>query len=343
MLLLFDPIAQPSSAMPEPMQYIEITAFGGPEVLQLRTGERPRPGKGQVLIRVAAAGVNRPDVIQRTGHYPPPPGASPVPGLEVSGEVVSAGPGVDSPAVGTQVCALMAGGGYAEYAVAEAALCLPVPDGLPVVEAAALPETFFTVWSNVFDRARLQAGNTFLVHGGSSGIGTTAIQMARAMGARVFATAGSEEKCAACRQLGAERAVNYRSGDFVAELKAATADSGVDVILDMVLGDYMQKNISLAAPEGRIVIIAGLKGFTTEVNFAPVMLKRLTITGSTLRPREVGFKATVARNLERHIWPLLTSGAIRPVIHRVLPLSEAAEAHRIMEASRHIGKILLAP
>lgn len=343
MLLLFAPIAQPSCAMSDTMQYIDITAFGGPEVLQLRTGERPRPGKGQVLIKVAAAGVNRPDVIQRTGHYPPPTGASPIPGLEVSGEVVAAGPGVDNPAVGAQVCALMAGGGYAEYAVAEAALCLPVPDGLPVVEAAALPETFFTVWSNVFDRARLQAGETFLVHGGSSGIGTTAIQVARGMGARVFTTAGSEEKCAACRKLGAEVAVNYRNGDFVGELKATTADRGVDVILDMVVGDYMQKNIALAAIEGRIVIIAGLKGFTTEVNFAPVMLKRLTITGSTLRPREVAFKAAIAANLQRHVWPLLASGAVRPVIHRILPLSQAADAHRIMEASRHIGKILLTP
>ena len=339
MLLLFVHVAQSPAAM----QYIDITEFGGPEVLSLRRGERPRPGPGQVLIKVAAAGVNRPDVIQRLGNYPPPPGASPVPGLEVSGEVIAAGKGVDRPAVSDQVCALITGGGYAEYAVAEAALCLPVPASLSVVEAAALPETFFTVWSNVFDRARLQQGETFLVHGGSSGIGTTAIQMAAAMGATVYTTAGSAEKCAACLELGAVHAVNYREQDFVAELKAATTDRGVDVILDMVLGDYMQKNISLAAPDGRIVIIAGLQGFTTEVNFAPVMLKRLTITGSTLRPRDVEFKAAIAANLEQHVWPLLAAGDIRPVIYKVLPLAQAAEAQRLMESGRHIGKILLQP
>jgi NADPH2:quinone reductase len=329
--------------MTDTMQYIDITEFGGPEVLKPRSGARPRPGPGQVLIRVAAAGVNRPDVIQRTGNYPPPPGASPVPGLEVSGEVVAAGEGVARPAVGDDVCALITGGGYAEYAVAEAPVCLPVPASLSVVEAAALPETFFTVWSNVFDRARLQRGETFLVHGGSSGIGTTAIQMAGAMGATVYTTAGSDEKCAACRDLGADVAVNYREQDFVAEIRERTRDRGVDVILDMVLGDYMQKNISLAAFDGRIVIIAGLAGFAAEVNFAPVMLKRLTITGSTLRPRDVAFKAAIARNLEQHVWPLLADGSIRPVIHRVLPLAEAAEAHRIMEAGAHIGKILLQP
>lgn len=329
--------------MSDTMHYIEITEFGGPEVLQLRSGERPRPGKGQVLIKVAAAGVNRPDVIQRTGNYPPPPGASPVPGLEISGEVVETGDGVDRPAVGDNVCALITGGGYAEYAVAEAPLCLPVPASLDLVESAALPETFFTVWSNVFDRARLRRGETLLVHGGSSGIGTTAIQMAAAMGATVYTTAGTKEKCAACRELGAAQAVNYREQDFVAELKALTGDKGVDVILDMVLGDYMQRNISLAAPDGRIVIIAGLAGFVSEVNFAPVMLKRLTITGSTLRPRDVAFKAAIARNLERQIWPLLAEGAMRPVIHRVLPLAEAAGAHRIMEAGEHIGKLLLQP
>lgn len=329
--------------MPDTMHYIDITDFGGPEGLQLSSGSMPRPGPGQVLIKVAAAGVNRPDVIQRTGNYPPPPGASPVPGLEIAGEVVETGEGVDRPAVGDLVCALVTGGGYAEYAVAEAPLCLPVPDGLSVIEAAALPETFFTVWSNVFDRARLQPGESFLVHGGSSGIGTTAIQLAAALGATVYTTAGSEEKCAACRELGATRAVNYRSEDFVEVLKRETADRGVDVILDMVMGDYMQKNISLAAVEGRIVIIAGLAGFSAEVNFAPVMLKRLTITGSTLRPRDVAFKATVAAGLQQHVWPLIAAGRVRPVIHRILPLAEAAEAHRIMEASRHIGKILLQP
>lgn len=323
------------------MKYIEISEFGGPENLKPRTGPEPEPGPGQVLIRVTAAGVNRPDIIQRLGNYPPPPGASPIPGLEVSGEVAAVGDEVDTPAVGDQVCALITGGGYAEYAVAESALCLPVPSSLSTVEAAALPETFFTVWSNVFDRARLKEGETFLVHGGSSGIGTTAIQMVKAMGATVFTTAGSEEKCAACRDLGADHVVNYREQDFVAEFLAATGDKGIDVILDMVLGDYMQKNISLAARDGRIVIIAGLQGFKTEVNFAPVVLKRLVITGSTLRPRETDFKAAIARNLEKHIWPKLESGSIRPVIYKTLPLEQAAEAHRIMEAGEHIGKILL--
>ncbi|MEX2525824.1 MAG: NAD(P)H-quinone oxidoreductase [Gammaproteobacteria bacterium] len=323
------------------MKYIEISEFGGPENLKPATGPQPEPGPGQVLIRVVAAGVNRPDIIQRLGNYPPPPGASPIPGLEVAGEVTAVGEDVDSPTVGDQVCALVTGGGYAEYAVAEAALCLPVPSSLTVEEAAALPETFFTVWSNVFDRARLKQGETFLVHGGSSGIGTTAIQIAKAMGATVFSTAGSEEKCAACRELGADHIVNYKEQDFVAEFLSATGDKGIDVILDMVLGDYMQKNISLAAQDGRIVIIAGLQGFKTEVNFAPVMRKRLVITGSTLRPRDVEFKAAIARNLEKHVWPKLDSGGIKPVIHKTLPREQAAEAHRIMEASEHIGKILL--
>jgi len=325
------------------MKYIEISEYGGRENLTLRTEPVPKPGPGQVLIHVAAAGVNRPDVIQRLGKYPPPPGASPVPGLEVAGEVTAVGDDVDSPSVGDRVCALITGGGYAEYAVAEAALCLPVPSSLSIVEAAALPETFFTVWSNVFDRAGLKEGETFLVHGGASGIGTTAIQMAKAMGATVFTTAGSEEKCAACRDLGADYVVNYREQDFVAEFRNVTEEKGIDVILDMVLGEYMQKNISLAAEDGRIVIIAGLQGFKSEVNFAPVMLKRLVITGSTLRARETEFKTTIARNLEKHIWPKLESGVIRPVIYKTLPLAQAAEAHRIMEAGEHIGKILLQP
>ncbi len=325
------------------MKFIDITEFGGPEGLRPQNGPEPEPGSGQVLIKVVAAGVNRPDVIQRLGKYPPPPGASPIPGLEVSGEVVTVGDDVDEPQPGDQVCALITGGGYAEYAVAEAPLCLPVPGSLSTVEAAALPETFFTVWSNVFDRARLKQGESFLVHGGSSGIGTTAIQMTKVMGATVFTTAGSEEKCEACRKLGADHVVNYREQDFVDEFKSVTADEGVDVILDMVLGDYMQKNISLAAADGRIVIIAGLQGFSSEVNFAPVMRKRLTITGSTLRPREVEFKAAIARNLKKHIWPYLDSGTIKPVIYSVLPLEQAPEAHRIMEAGEHIGKILLQP
>lgn len=325
------------------MKYIDITEFGGPENLKLASGPEPSPSDGQVLIKVAAAGVNRPDTFQRLGKYPPPPGASPILGLEIAGEIVATGDDVDEPAVGDRVCALVTGGGYAEYAVAEAPLCLPVPASLNTVEAAALPETFFTVWSNVFDRAKLKDGETFLVHGGSSGIGTTAIQMAKTVRATVFATAGSEAKCQACRDLGADHVINYKEQDFVAEFKSATADKGVDVIMDMVLGDYIQRNISLAAPDGRIVIIAGLQGFTSEVNFAPVMLKRLTITGSTLRPRDVEFKAAIARNLEKHIWPWLESGTIKPVIHTILPLSEAAEAHRLMESGAHIGKILLQP
>ncbi|MBI2994553.1 MAG: NAD(P)H-quinone oxidoreductase [Gammaproteobacteria bacterium] len=323
------------------MKHIAIRKFGGPEVLEPAERDAPVPGAGQVLIKVHAAGVNRPDVFQRQGIYPPPPGASDIPGLEVAGEVTAVGAAVTLPKRGDQVCAIITGGGYAEYAVADAAVCLPVPKGLTPAEAAAIPETFFTVWSNVFDRAALKPGETFLVHGGTSGIGTTAIQLARAFGARVFATAGSDEKCSACVKLGAERAFNYHTQDFVAECEAATDGQGVNVILDMVAGDYIQRNLHAAAEDGRIVIIAGLRGFNAEVNFLPLMRKRITLSGSTLRNRSVQFKAAIARSLKQYAWPLLETGTVRPVIYTTLKLDQAAEAHRLMEAGEHIGKIVL--
>lgn len=323
------------------MKHIAITEFGGPEVLRLVSGETPAPGPGQVLIKVAAAGINRPDVMQRQGKYPPPPGASDIPGLEIAGAVTAIGEGVAWPSRGDEVCALVAGGGYAELAVADAALCLPVPKGLSVLEAAALPETFFTVWSNLFDRAGLKAGESALIHGGSSGIGTTAIQLAKAFGATVFTTAGNEDKCRVCRELGADRAVNYNEEDFVAVCKDATAGRGVDVILDMVAGDYVNRNIEVAAAEGRYVFIAGLKGFSAQVSVRSIMLKRLQLTGSTLRPRPVAFKAAIAASLKRHVWPLLEAGKIKPIVHAALPLREASAGHRMMEASEHIGKIML--
>ncbi|MFQ5660227.1 MAG: NAD(P)H-quinone oxidoreductase [Gammaproteobacteria bacterium] len=325
------------------MKFIEIKQFGGPDVMMLAEGEIPSPGPGQVLIQVAAAGVNRPDLFQRQGHYPPPAGASDIPGLEVAGEVIKIADDVESPQVGDEVCVLVTGGGYAEYIIAEAPICLPVPKGLTAVEAAAIPETFFTVWSNVFERAALQAGESLLVHGGSSGIGTTAIQLGKAFGARVFATAGSKEKCEACRRLGAMLAINYKEKDFVAECKAATDDKGIDVILDMVAGDYIGRDIKLAAVEGRIIIIAGLQGYRTEIDLFPLMLKRLYLTGSTLRARSVEFKADIARKLKQHVWPILETGEVKPVIYRTFPLGQAAEAHRVMESSRHIGKIVLLP
>ena len=327
--------------LPKTMIFIRTERFGPPEVLLPAEMDVPAPGKGEVLIKVAAAGVNRPDVIQRTGHYPPPPGASDVLGLEVAGVVVGMGEGVTEPALGEQVCALVISGGYAEYCVAPAALCLPVPAPLSLIEAAGLPETCFTVWTNVFERGRLQAGESFLVHGGTSGIGTTAIPLARALGARVFATAGSAEKCQVCRDLGAEIAINHRSEDFVAVVKAATGRRGVDVILDMVGGDYIQRNISALAPDGRLVQIAFLKGSKAELDLMPVMLKRLTVTGSTLRARPVAEKASIAAALKAKVWPLLEAGQLKPVIHTTLPLAQAAEAHRLMESNRHIGKIIL--
>jgi putative PIG3 family NAD(P)H quinone oxidoreductase len=329
------------SPLPETMRAIEIAEPGGPEVLRPITVPVPRPAHDEILIRIAAAGVNRPDVLQRMGAYDPPPGASPLPGLEAAGTVAAVGDGVTKWAVGDRVCALLPGGGYADYAVTHADHALRWPEGFTAAEAAALPETFFTVWTNVFDRGRLKAGEVLLVHGGSSGIGTTAIQLARAMGARVFATAGSAEKCAACEALGAERAFNYRETDFVKEIKAATGGRGADVILDMVGGDYIPRNISAAADSGRIVMIAFLGGPKAEVNFALVMVKRLTLTGSTLRPRTVQEKAEIAAALEETVWPLLDAGRIEPVMDQRFPLEKAAEAHARMEGSTHIGKIML--
>lgn len=326
------------------MQAIAITRSGPPEVLEPVIRPDPVPGPGEVLIRVGASGINRPDVLQRKGLYPPPAGASDLPGLEVAGtliggdEVAMAAAGLH---LGDRVCALLTGGGYAELAVAPVDVCLPVPTGFSDVQAAALPETFFTVWSNVFDRARLQPGEWLLVHGGSSGIGVAAIQLARAFGARVAVTAGSDAKCEACRALGADHAVNYRRGDFVAEMRELTAARGVDVILDMVAGDYLERDIDCLADDGRIVVIAVQGGVQSRINTAAVLVRRLTITGSTLRPRPVSFKAAIARQLRERVWPLLEQGCIAPVIDRVFPAAEAAEAHRRMEAGEHIGKLLL--
>jgi NADPH:quinone reductase len=323
------------------MKYIGLEEFGGPELLTVCEGEPPEIADDEVLIKVAAAGVNRPDVIQRQGLYPAPPGASPVLGLEVAGEVVGVGSSVDSWQVGDRVCALSNGGGYAEFAAVPASQCLVIPAGFSMPEAAALPETMFTVWSNVMDRAKLQAGESFLVHGGSSGIGTTAIQMVKALGGRVFATAGSDQKCQACESLGAEIAINYQQQDFVERLKMATDNRGIDVILDIVGGDYIARNIKLAAMEGRIVNIAFLQGSVANINFMPVMLKRLTLTGSTLRPQSTEAKAAIARQLKDNIWPLCENGKIRPVIASTFPLEAVADAHRLMETNQHIGKIVL--
>ncbi|MFP4304906.1 MAG: NAD(P)H-quinone oxidoreductase [Rhodosalinus sp.] len=320
------------------MRAVEISEPGGPEVLRPVERPVPDPGQGQVLIRVAYAGVNRPDALQRAGAYAPPAGASDLPGLEASGEIVAVGPGVDDRAVGDRVCALLPGGGYAEYVVTPAVHCLPVPQGMALKEAACLPETFFTVWSNVFMRGGLEAGERFLVHGGSSGIGTTAIQLGHAFGARVFATAGSDEKCVACLNLGAERAINYRSEDFVEVLKA---EGGANLILDMVGGDYIARNLRALAEEGRLVQIAFLQGSKAEINFAPVMLKRQTITGTTLRPQSDLAKARIAASLREHVWPLLDAGRIGPVMDSEFALEDAAEAHARMESSAHIGKIVL--
>lgn len=330
-----------TASLPSTMTAIEIKEPGEPSVLVPCERPMPEPGAGEVLIKVAAAGINRPDVLQRTGGYPPPPGASDIPGLEIAGEVVALGSDVTGLKSGDQVTALVAGGGYAEYCVAPAPQCLPIPEGFTAVQAAALPETFFTVWTNVFDRGALQSGEALLVHGGSSGIGTTAIQLASSMGARVFATAGSAEKCKACEDLGAERGINYRDEDFVSIAKELTDGKGVNVILDMVGGSYVQRNISALAPDGRLCYIAFLGGSKAEVNLAPVMMKRITISGSTLRARSVEFKAEIAQNLKKTVWPLLESGKIAPVIHQTFPLREANKAHEMMESSAHIGKIVL--
>jgi putative PIG3 family NAD(P)H quinone oxidoreductase len=323
------------------MTAIEISSPGGPEVLKPGTRPMPEPKAGEVLIEVAAAGINRPDVFQRMGRYDPPPGAPDIPGLEVAGRIVKAASDVAAFKVGDQVCALVAGGGYAEFCTAPAAQCLPVPAGLSMVEAAALPETFFTVWSNVFDRGQLQPGESLLVHGGSSGIGTTAIQLGRAFGARVFTTAGSAEKCEACLKLGAERAINYRDEDFVEVVKTATEGRGVDVVLDMVGGDYIPRSLSVMAADGRHVSIAFLRGSKSTIDFNAVMRKRLTLTGSTLRPRPIADKAAIAEKLKAQVWPKIADGAIRPLVYKTFPLAEAAAAHALMESSEHIGKIVL--
>ena len=328
-------------SLPSAMRQIEAPSPGGPDALVVTTAPIPTPGPGEVLIRVAAAGVNRPDILQREGKYPPPPGAPTVLGLEVAGTIAAVGPGVARYRTGEAVCALLAGGGYAEYALAPEPQCLPLPHGLDTTQAAAIPETFFTVWTNVFERGRLAPGETLLVHGGASGIGTTAIQLAVASGAIAIATAGTEEKCRACLRLGARAAINYREADFVAECRRLTGDRGVDVVLDMVGGPYVQRNLKALAPEGRLVQIAFLQGSRIEVDLMPLMLKRLTMTGSTLRSRSVEEKGAIARALEGRVWPWLEAGIVRPVIFETFPLEAAAEAHRLMESDRHVGKIVL--
>ncbi len=323
------------------MNVVEIASPGGPEQLKPAVRPVPKPRDGEVLIRVAAAGVNRPDVVQREGHYPPPPGASDLPGMEVAGEIVALDPKVSGLALGQKVTALLPGGGYAEYALAQAPLCLPVPPTLSLTEAAAIPETYFTVWTNLFERGGCKAGDSVLIHGGTSGIGTTAIQLAHAFGARVFATAGSPEKVQACVRLGAMRGIDYRNEDFVAVVKQETEGKGVDIILDMVAGSYVPRNIDACALDGRIVVIATLGGARAEFNMTKLMVKRLTLTASTLRSRTLAQKAAVADGVRNHIWPLLEQGRAKPVIYRTFPLAQAADAHRLMESSQHIGKIML--
>lgn len=319
-----------------------ITQAGGPEVLQLQKRETPQIKGNEVLVKVVASGINRPDVAQRAGRYPAPPGApADIPGLELAGVVMETGKEVTNVAIGDHVCALVAGGAYAEYCAVPAELCLPVPNGLTMVEAASLPETFFTVWSNVFDRGSLKPGESLLVHGGSSGIGTTAIQMAKAFGNTVYATAGTAEKCKYCESLGANKCFNYRTEDFEEQINTLTNGKGVDVILDMVGGSYISKNLNTLAEDGLLVFINAMKGFKTEVDFLKVMQKRLTITGSTLRPRPNSFKAQIAQNLVKHVWPLIEQGKIKPIIYKTFPLNKANEAHALMESSEHMGKIVL--
>jgi len=330
-------------SLPDQMSAVEITQPGGPEVLRTVPRPVPQPGVGEVLIKVAAAGINRPDVFQRTGNYPPPPGVTDIPGLEIAGEIASVGPEVTAWQVGDPVCALVAGGGYAEYCLAPAAQCLPLPPDLTVIEAAALPETVFTVWTNLFERGALKAGETVLIHGGSGGIGTTAIQMAAAWGARVFATAGSAEKCRLCERLGAERAINYKAEDFSAVVRTSTQDYGADVILDMVGGDYIPRHLELLAPDGRHISIAHLGGAKATVNIRTIMTKRLTLTGSTLRARPAAFKAALAQTVLTHVWPMIEAGRLRPVIHATLPLTQASEAHNALENGEVCGKLVLRP
>jgi NADPH:quinone reductase len=328
--------------IPQTMPYIQANGAGGPEVLGLATGSVPVPRPGEVLIRVQAAGVNRPDVSQRQGSYPPPPGASPILGLEVAGEIVATGEQVTTLSVGDRVCALTNGGGYAAYCVAPAPQCLPWPTGYDAIRAAALPETSFTVWANLFQIGRLAKGETALIHGGTSGIGVTAIQLAHEFGARVFATAGSDEKCAACLKFGAEAAINYRTQDFAAEVKTLTGGRGVNVVLDMVGGPYIARNIRSLGMDGRLVLIAFLQGSKVDdFDFVPVLVRRLTIAGSTMRPRTTAQKGAIAAELREKVWPVLDAGRCAPVIHATFPLAQAAEAHRLMESSTHIGKIML--
>lgn len=329
------------ATLPVQMRAIEITAPGGPEVLRVSQRPVPVPAFNEVLIEVAAAGVNRPDVLQRKGGYPPPPGASDIPGLEVAGNIVAAGAGVNEWRPGDQVCALVTGGGYAEYVAAPAPQCLPIPRGLTLIEAAGLPETFFTVWVNVFERAGLKGSETLLIQGGSSGIGVTAIQMARAFGHRVFVTAGSADKCAACEKLGASRAINYRTEDFAAVVKELTGGKGVDVILDMVGGDYVPRELACLADDGRLSLIAFLGGTKATIDMTDILRRRLTITGSTLRARSVEVKGAIAQALKQKVWPLLEAGKIRPVIYRTFRHEEASAAHALMESSAHVGKIIL--
>lgn len=329
------------SSTPSTMTGIALNGKGGPEVLQPQSMAVPMPGPGQVLVKVAAAGVNRPDVQQRMGAYPPPPGHSPLPGLEIAGEVAVVGTGVARWKAGDQVCALVNGGGYAEYCIAEDVQALPIPKGVAMAEAGGIPETAFTVWNNVFERGALEAGDWFLVHGGTSGIGTTAIQLAKAFGARVIATAGSADKCQVCRDLGADHAINYKTDDFVAVIKDATGGHGIDVTLDMVGGDYTERNIAAAAEDGRIVQIATLAGPMTTFTLPRLMMKRLTLTGSTLRPRTRDVKARFARALEKQVWPLYASGRVKVIMDSTFPLAQASDAHRRMETSQHVGKIVL--
>jgi NADPH:quinone reductase len=328
-------------ALPREMTVIEIAAPGGPEQLKTAVRPIPQPGEGEVLVRVEAAGVNRPDVMQRQGRYPPPPGASDLPGMEIAGEIVALGPKVSSLSVGDKIASLLPGGGYAAYAVAAAPLCMPIPAGLSMVEAAAIPETYMTVWTNLFERGGCKSGDIVLVHGGTSGIGTTAIQLAKAWGARVYATAGTEKKARACEALGAVRGIDYKTEDFVEVMRAETQGQGVDITLDMVAGSYVQRNLDIAAVEGRIVTISLLGGSRAEINMGMVLIKRLTLTGSTLRSRTVAQKAAVADAVRKNVWPLLAAGKVRPVIFATFPLAEASEAHRLMETSNHIGKIVL--
>lgn len=329
-------------ALPTKMRQVIFDGAGGPEVVKLAEAPLPTPGPGKVLVEVVAFGINRPDCIQRAGSYPPPPGETQIPGLEIAGRIVALGPDVTSLKVGDEICALVGSGGYAEYALADAALCLPRPKALFMLEAAGVPETYFTVYDNVFTRGRLAAGETLLVHGGSSGIGSTAIQLAKHFGATVIATAGSAEKCAFCRKIGADHAIDYRTQDFVAEVLSITGKRGVDVVLDMVGGPYIAKNVSLLALEGRLVQIAFLQGPMVEkLNFTPVMVKRLTLTGSTLRPRTLAQKAAVADELREKVWPLLDRGAVKPLIHATFPMEQTREAHALMESSAHLGKIMV--